>query len=150
LAVNLFSVIITSIDMLIIIGRKEKNMYKLLLVGLGGAVGASGRYLSATMINRLLPGKFPYGTLTVNLIGCLLIGILATLAETKQLFSPEARFFIIVGVLGSFTTFSTFGFETFTLFRNTDSLLAFLNIGFHLIAGLAAVWFGHIVTKTVF
>ena len=89
---------------------------------------------------------FPHGTLAVNLVGCLLIGIVVGLAEARQLFGPEFRTFVLIGVLGAFTTFSTFGYETFAMLRDGETLRAASNVGVHVILGLALVWLGYVVT----
>ena len=91
-------------------------MSKILLVGFGGFVGAVLRYGISGWVQRWTGSvNFPYGTLAVNLLGCLVIGLLAGLAEDRGLFTPEARLFLFIGVLGAFTTFSTFGIETLNL-----------------------------------
>jgi len=85
-------------------------MNNLLLIGLGGFMGALLRYgVSGFIQNWSKSLTFPYGTLTVNLIGCLLIGIFTQLAESRGIFSPEARSIVLIGLFGAFTTFSTFG-----------------------------------------
>jgi len=116
----------------------------ILLVGIGGFIGAVLRYLitnwTQDTINAL---SLPYGTLTVNILGCLLIGLLAGLSESRNLFGTETRGLILVGVLGGFTTFSAFGYETIQLLRDGESLAAFSNVGLHLCLGLTAVWIGY-------
>ena len=120
----------------------------ILLVGLGGFVGAIGRYLLGGFVHQVSGEHwFPYGTLAVNLIGCLLIGLIMGLVETKGALSSQAQIFILVGVLGSFTTFSTFGFETLELFRQSRELSALMNIGAHLLLGLLGVWIGLMIAK---
>ena len=91
------------------------------------------------------PG-FPFGTLAVNLLGCLLIGLGAGLADARQAFTPEARLFVFVGLLGGFTTFSSFGYETIALLRDHELLRAGLNVGLNVFAGLALVWLGYALT----
>jgi len=113
-------------------------------VGTGGFIGALARYGLGGFVHRQFPyTTFPIGTLTVNLAGCLLIGILAGLAEPRQLFGPEARAFVLIGILGGFTTFSTSGFETFALLRDGEYLRAAANIGFNGVFGLILVWLGY-------
>lgn len=119
-------------------------MGQIFIIGLGGFIGAVLRYLIGGWVQAFSgSGSFPYGTLSVNLMGCLLIGLLSQLAETGQFFTPETRLFLLMGVLGAFTTFSTFGNETLTLFRNGQTFLSLMNVGAHILLGLSAVWLGH-------
>ena len=114
------------------------------LVGLGGFIGALCRYGLAGVVHRGLPQTtFPVGTLVVNLLGCLLIGYLAGLADSRQLFAPELRLFAFIGLLGGFTTFSTFGYETVALARDTGYLQAAVNVGLHVVLGLMLVWLAY-------
>ena len=118
-------------------------MQNLLLIGLGGFMGALLRYSVSGLIQNLSKSmSFPYGTLFVNLLGCLLIGVLSQVAEIRGVITPEARSFLFIGLLGAFTTFSTFGNDTVSLFRDGKDLLSFVNIGLHLVLGLSAVWLG--------
>jgi len=117
------------------------------MVGLGGFVGALARYGLSGFVQRMFPmASFPYGTLAVNLLGCLLIGIMAGLMETRGLFSPEFRVFALIGVLGGFTTFSTLGIETFAMLRDTEYIRAAANVSLHVVAGLSLVWVGYTAT----
>jgi len=111
----------------------------LLSVGCGGALGALARYGLAGLVHRFYGGFLPVGTLVVNVLGCLLIGAAAALVEDRGLFSPELRLFLLVGFLGSFTTFSTFGHETVALLREGSFLAAAGNASLQLLLGLAAV-----------
>lgn len=114
------------------------------LVGSGGFAGAIFRYgLSGFIHRKVSLTTFPYGTLAVNLLGCLLIGVFAGLVESRQLFGPEFRRFVLIGLLGGFTTWSTFGYETFVMLREAEYLRAAGNIGVHLVLGLALVWIGY-------
>lgn len=123
-------------------------MRGVLLVGVGSFFGGVFRYGLSTWVHRLLDNPwFPYGTLAVNTLGCLAIGFLAGLAEARAAFTPEARLFLFVGVLGGFTTFSSFALETFSLARDTQSLAAFANIGAQLLLGLLAVWLGNVLAS---
>ena len=117
------------------------------VVGSGGFLGALVRYGLSGLVHRQVPlTTFPYGTLVVNLLGCFVIGVLAGLAESRQVFGSEFRNFVFIGILGAFTIFSTFGYETFTMFRNDEYLRASTNVGTHVIFGLALVWLGHTLT----
>lgn len=119
------------------------------LVGLGGSVGALARFGLSGLVHRFLPQTtFPLGTLAVNMLGCLAIGSIAGLAESRLAFGPELRAFVLIGILGSFTTFSTFGFETFAMLRDDEYLRAITNIGLQVVLGLALVWFGYSLAAT--
>jgi fluoride exporter len=118
-----------------------------LAVALGGCLGSVARYWLSGFVQRHATGDFPYGILTVNAIGCLLIGLIVGLVEYRQFFSPEMRVFLTIGILGGFTTFSTFGYETFALLRDKQHLLAFGNIAANVVIGLAAVAVGWFLAK---
>ena len=116
------------------------------VVGIGGFLGALARYGLSGLIHRLGAGsEFPYGTLVVNMLGCLLIGVFAGLMEGRQMFGPEFRVFAVIGVLGGFTTFSTFGYESFMLVRDAQYVRVAVNVGVHVMAGLALVWLGYTI-----
>ena len=119
----------------------------LLLVGLGGFAGSSFRYLVQRMIASVTTLSFPYGTLTINISGSLLIGIIFGIAEKSDLLSPEARLFLITGVLGGFTTFSTFTLDVMTLLRDSQYLYSFLYISVSLAGGIAATFSGFMASK---
>jgi CrcB protein len=119
------------------------------LVGTGGFVGSILRYGVSGLVHWKLPlALFPYGTLVVNLTGCLLIGVLSGLAESRVALGPDLRIFLLVGVLGSFTTFSTLGYETFAMSRDGEHLRAALNMTTHLSLGLFLVWLGYTCTSS--
>jgi len=122
----------------------------ILLVGLGGFIGSILRYLASGYVQQSTKSiDFPYGTLAVNVIGCFIIGFLAQLAETRGAFTSESRTFVFVGILGGFTTFSSFGNETLNLARDSQMLNAFANIGANVILGLLAVWLGRTVSYLI-
>ena len=113
------------------------------LIGMGGFLGSISRFYLSLAIHRIIPHlSFPLGTLAVNVLGCFLIGLLYGLADTRQFFGDEVRLFLAVGVLGGFTTFSTFGYETLALLRAAEFIWAVLSVLMHLVAGLGAVWVG--------
>jgi fluoride exporter len=119
-----------------------------LLVGAGGFAGAILRYGTNVFVLRHFPAStFPWATFSVNLAGCLLIGVAAGLAESRQLASTELRVFVMVGLLGGFTTFSAFGFETFALLRNEEFLRAAVSVGVQVVAGVLLVWVGYALAK---
>ncbi len=116
----------------------------LFLIGTGGFIGSILRYLVSTYAQQLSKSiQFPFGTLTVNIVGCALVGFLAELADQRGVITGETRAFLIVGILGGFTTFSAFGNETMNLLRNGELWLAGGNILGHTILGLGAVWLGY-------
>ena len=117
-------------------------MDKWLAVGLGGFVGALARYGVGGLVHRYLGSSFPTGTLLVNALGCLLMGATVCLVEERQLLGPGVRVFVMIGVLGSFTTFSTFGYETLAMLRDGEYPAAFGNVAANVFLGLAAVWLG--------
>ena len=119
-------------------------MEKLLLVGLGGFLGATLRYGIGGLIGRLKAGwTFPLETLLINVAGCLAIGALTGWAESRGVFSGATRAFLFIGVLGGFTTFSSFGYETFQLMRDGQWSPAMLSVALQVVLGLGAVWAGH-------
>ena len=121
-----------------------------LLVGAGGLVGAMTRYLLGAWVQDVISNhSFPYGTLTVNVVGCLLIGLIAGLVETRDALTVQTRAFLIVGVLGGFTTYSAFGFETVTLLRDGDLVAGIANVSLQIVLGLTAVWLGLRVSQLV-
>ena len=124
-------------------------MVKLLIIGLGGFIGAVCRYGVGGWVQRWGGGTFPYGTLIVNVTGCFLIGIILMLSEQRQLFSPHTRLFLTVGILGAFTTFSTFGYETLELLRDRNLQAVAINILANVMCGLLAVWAGVALVRMV-
>jgi fluoride exporter len=122
-------------------------MLNLLIIGIGGFIGAILRYIISGFFYDLYGDKFPYGTLAVNLIGCFALGFFITMAEGKFIVSPQMRSFAAIGLLGAFTTFSTFSFETLALLQNELYSSAFFNILISVIVGLFAVWAGIVLAK---
>jgi CrcB protein len=116
-----------------------------LAVALGGAIGSMARHGVNVVVARL-GQSVPYATVAVNLVGCAVIGILAGLIASARLsMTPTARLFVFVGVLGGFTTFSSFGLDTFTLAREGRHAAALGNVAIQVILGLAAVAGGYFV-----
>ncbi len=119
-------------------------MKVVLCIGLGGFVGAVSRHYLAVTIDRWVHHQdFPWGIFCANVIGCLLIGLLMGVSEQVRMLSEEMRLLLVSGFLGSLTTFSTFSFNTFELFRKGDMLTGLANIGLSMVFGLTAVWLGY-------
>ncbi len=125
-------------------------MYRMLWVGFGGFVGAILRYTISGWVQRWTESfNFPHGTLAVNLMGCFIIGLLSQLLESRSAFGVEARLFIFIGLLGAFTTFSTFGNETLNLLRGGETLFALSNMAVHIVLGLGMVWLGRALAELI-
>jgi CrcB protein len=124
-------------------------MHAWIAVAIGGALGSIARHGVNRIVHQEWPlWRFPLATVIVNIVGCCLIGVLAGLVATGRLpMRTNWREFIFVGILGGFTTYSTFGLDTITLVRSGDSSQAFLNILLHVVCGLAAVHFGLVAVE---
>jgi CrcB protein len=120
---------------------------KWLLLFAGGGLGATLRYALGLWIDERTGPGFPWGTFTVNALGCFAIGVLATMADEHAWISPPARLLLVTGLLGGFTTFSTFGMETWQLVEDGAAWLALANAGGSVLAGLAAVVLGATLTR---
>lgn len=122
-------------------------MGKLLLIGLAGFIGTLSRYWLSGVVARRYGETFPMGTLVVNLVGCFMVGLLFYLLQERFLVNQTVRTVILIGFLGGFTTFSSFGLQTFTLLQDGEFGLAALNIlGANLI-GLVLVWAGYTLAR---
>jgi CrcB protein len=117
-------------------------MTSLLLVLLGGGLGSAARYLVALMLANRFGAVLPWGTLAVNVLGSFLIGLLATQADEFGSISPQVRLFLVVGVLGGFTTFSSFSLESLRLIEQNDVTLALLNMAGNVAFGFTAATLG--------
>lgn len=118
-------------------------MKNVLLVAIGGGLGAVARYkLGGLVLHHSPPWKFPLSTLAVNVSGCLVAGLLGGLIIRHDLFAADARLFLFTGLLGGYTTFSAFGVETVYLLQRHEPWLAALNVGLSALAGVFAVWLG--------
>lgn len=121
-------------------------MKPFLLIGMGGFVGALLRFYVAGWIQSLFESfGFPFGTMGVNLLGCLILGFLGGLSEHLGIIPQEVRLLVMVGLLGSFTTFSTFGYETLCLLRDGTVFYAILNVAVQVVLGLLAAWAGFVL-----
>lgn len=125
-------------------------MFKnILLVAVGGAFGSVARYLLSRAVQHTVLSAFPLGTLTVNVAGCLLIGLIGGLAGDGGMISREWRLILTMGFCGGFTTFSTFMNETAQLMRADNIVLAALYVGASVMLGLLAVYLGMQITKMI-
>ncbi len=123
-------------------------MLVVLLIGCGGFLGSVCRFLLSELAHGMFRGvSFPIGTLTVNVLGCLVIGIVAGLPESKMILDEKDRFFVMTGFLGGFTTFSAFGHDSYQLFKDGSMGTMFWNIGGNVVLGMAAVWLGYRIAK---
>jgi CrcB protein len=119
-------------------------IWKTLIVGIGGFIGAACRYRVSTWVQALSGSTtFPAGTMIVNVLGCLVIGLLGGLVSVKNVMHPEMRLLVLTGLLGGFTTFSTFGYETMALVRDAEFMAAGLNVALQLALGFGAVVAGY-------
>lgn len=124
-------------------------MLQILAIAGGGAVGAVARFLVSTGVYRLLGRDFPWGTLAVNAIGSFVMGLLFVLLLERSLMAPEYRAAILVGFLGSFTTFSTFSLETLTLVEQGEASRAMLNVAISVMLCLVACWAGIVAARAL-
>jgi fluoride exporter len=119
------------------------------VVFLGGGLGAAARYWLSGTIARSSGSGFPFGTVTVNVIGCFVIGLLMASFEERFLVSPTLRLFLTIGILGGFTTFSTFSFETIAMMKDAEFFYAALNITVSVVTCLTATYAGTVLGKYI-
>ncbi len=125
-------------------------MWNILLAGLGGALGASGRYAVGLWLHHPADHPtFPLGTFVVNAIGCLAIGVVLGWGDAREALTPGMRAFLVAGILGGFTTFSAFGYDTLALLRHGHPALAGLNVLAQVGVGLLAVWGGFALGRSL-
>lgn len=124
-------------------------MFNLLYIGAGGFLGAISRYLLSVWVGQRFGRSFPLGTFTVNILGCFIIGLLMTLLTDKLLVSYRCRLFLIIGFIGSFTTFSTFEYETGALLRDGEWFIAAMNVALSLFIGFIALKAGEILARSI-
>ena len=124
------------------------RVLKYLIVGVGGFLGAVARYIVATYIGSRYGVRFPYGTFVINMSGCFLIGFIVTLlARTTA--SQYWRYFIPIGFIGAYTTFSTFEYETLRAGQDGQFTTGLLNVAFSVVVGFVAVWAGAAIGRVV-
>jgi len=122
-------------------------MIRYFMVMLGAALGGLARYAIGTAVMQRFPGRFPLGTLVVNVTGCFLIGMLVPLLAGRGEPRPNLRLFLIVGVLGGYTTFSSFAWETFQAVHEGFPWIGFGNVVLSVLAGYVAVWCGWLLVR---
>jgi fluoride exporter len=122
---------------------------KYVLVFSGGGLGAALRYWTQGLVYSRTGTGFPYGTLAVNVLGCCLIGLLMVSLEERFLAVPSLRLFLTIGILGGFTTFSSFSYETLVLLRDGELFYAFGNVGLSVLSCLTATWIGMLVGRLI-
>lgn len=121
-----------------------------LVIFLGAGLGGVFRFLLSTSVQKMTGGwMFPLGTFFVNMVGCFVIGYLIQLSESRGILPGDAKLFVFVGILGGFTTFSSFGLETFQLIRDGEFVYATANALGQLIIGLLLVWVGVVAARLV-
>ena len=122
-------------------------MEKYLIVSLGAAIGGSFRYWLSNQVYKILPSTFPYGTLTVNILGSFLLGFIIFYFDEKGIISPSLKLFLTIGFCGGFTTFSTFSLETINLLRDSEILLASYNIILSVVLCLLGIYLAYLLAK---
>ena len=125
------------------------NASTLLFVAMGGAVGAVGRFAVMSAVGAMFGHGFPFGTITVNILGSFILGAMVEASALVWSPSPELRAMIVVGVLGAFTTFSTFSLDVLTLMNRGEVGAAFAYVAVSVIASIAALWLGLTLTRLV-
>ncbi len=120
-----------------------------LVIMLGGSLGALARYVLSSVVTEKLGSSFPYGTLSVNVIGSFVMGFLAIVLVERMGLDPLLRLGIFVGFLGAFTTFSTFSMETMNLFEQGLHMRALFNMIISVMLSVLAVWLGFIIGKII-
>ena len=119
----------------------------ILLIGSGGFIGSVSRFLASRFMQNHFPSAFPFGTFFVNISGCFLIGLIYGFSERSTLFTSGWKMFLAVGFCGGFTTFSTFANENLALLRDGEFLHFLLYTGLSVFLGIAATFFGVLLTK---
>jgi len=117
-------------------------LLEVIIVTIGGGFGSAARYLVSTWAAARFGADFPHGTLIVNVVGCFIIGAFMTVATERLIVSPYWRLFVTVGIVGGFTTFSSFSYETLHLLQEADTLKAFYNVSLNVVVGFSATWLG--------
>jgi CrcB protein len=122
---------------------------QIVLLSVAGVAGTLARYWLSGFVQRLCGAGFPWGTLAVNVVGCLLFGFFWTLAEERLLISPQTRVIVLIGFMGAFTTFSSYAFETAQLLSGAEWYQALANIAVENVVGIVAVFLGFAIGRFV-
>lgn len=124
-------------------------MSKYLVVSLGGGLGAVARFYVGTVVARFYSGTFPAGTFLINVTGSFLIGVLMTVFLNRSTVDANWRLFLVTGILGGYTTFSSFEWEALTALRTGAAAISLLYIGSSVVLGLGAAWLGFVLANRV-
>ena len=125
-------------------------MYLILSIAIGGAIGASSRYILSSAIQNLSSNAFPYGMLVCNILGSIILGLLYDSFTKADFFSDNIKAFIQIGILGSFTTFSAFSQEAFLMFEKADYITAFIFIILSVLLSIGGFVLGINMIRLVF
>lgn len=124
-------------------------MLNILLIGIGGFLGAVARYGVALWIGQRWGSSFPLGTFVINISGSFLIGLLMVLFTERFMVNPQWRLLLVIGFLGAYTTFSTFEYETGALLKDGEWLFALLNVVLSVVVGFIALKLGEVIAKSL-
>lgn len=124
-------------------------MQKLIYVGIGGCLGAVARYIISVVFSKAITSSIPLGTLCVNMLGGLLIGFIMELSITTEAVSPNLKLFLTTGIMGGLTTFSTFSYETITLFKDGNMIYGMANICLNLLLSFGGVVLGQYIASKI-
>jgi fluoride exporter len=123
------------------------SLVGIILVAAGGAIGSVWRYVLTTLVMRASGTLFPAGTFVVNVLGCVVFGAIAGAADQRLPLTPDLRLFLLVGLLGGFTTFSSYAFESMALMQQGQLLSALVNIVGQVVFGLVGLWVGYLFAR---
>lgn len=124
-------------------------MQKYFLIALGGSLGSLARFWIGSTLGSRMGTKFPYGTFVINMTACIIIGFSLTFMEKRTEINPAWRFFLPIGFIGAYSTFSTFEWETFTTLQTGAFLIAALYVALSFVLGLGAVWCGVLLARAI-